>query len=80
MSLKITDHMDDSPPAVRTTGKMAADLGVPKHRVEYVIRSRGIRESARAGQFRLYGRDAFRAVADALDAIDARRGQGVGSD
>lgn len=71
--LKLADHRPPAePPSVRTLGKIAADLGVAPHRVDYIIRTRRIREAARAGRFRLYDRQAFEAIRDELDAIDGK--------
>ena len=74
-SLRLTDNCPPAEtPSVRTLGKIAADLGVAPHRVDYVIRTRRIREAARAGRFRLYDREAFEAIREELDAIDRRQG------
>ena len=60
---------------LRTPGVLAADLGVPLHRVLYVLRTRvHITPSARAGQLRLYDREAMSLIRHELNAIDARRG------
>ena len=40
---------------VPTIGVIAARLGVPKHRVEYVVKSRGIAPVAWAGNARVFG-------------------------
>lgn len=53
---------------------MIADrLGVPLHRVNYVIDSRGIAPTATAGRIRLFDSEAVEAIADALRRIDAAR-------
>ncbi len=53
---------------------MAAELGVPLHRVLYVLRSRAhIQPAARAGQLRLYDLEAVALIRHELNAIDARR-------
>lgn len=65
---------------LRTPGVLAADLGVPLHRVLYVLDTRKhIVPSARAGQLRLYDRQAVAQVRHELSAIDARR-RGGGND
>ncbi len=71
--------MTDRPVArLRTPGVLAANLDVPLHRVLYVLRSRGhIRPSARAGQLRLYDREAIALIRHELNAIDARREGGT---
>lgn len=38
----------------RTVGQVAHELGEPLHRVEYVIRSRGIEASSRVGILRVF--------------------------
>ena len=71
--------MTDSPVArLRTPGVLAADLDVPLHRVMYVLRTRAhITPSARAGQLRLYDREAVALIRHELNAIDARREGGT---
>lgn len=64
------------PPQLRTPGVLAALLGVPLHRVEYVLRTRRhIRPAARAGRLRLYDSQALAMLRHELKAIDARRGR-----
>jgi len=71
---------------LRTPGVLATDLGVPLHRVEYVLQSRPhIKPSARAGCLRLYDREAMALIRHELSAIDAWRarrtpGKGGGDD
>jgi hypothetical protein len=61
-------------PQLITPGVIAAELGVPLHRVLHVLASRGhICPSARAGTLRLYDREAVAMVRHELNAIDARR-------
>lgn len=43
-------------PQLNTVGRIATALGVPLHRVEYVIRSRNIQPAARAGSLRVFTR------------------------
>ena len=63
---------------LRTPGVLAADLDVPLHRVQYVLRSRAhITPSARAGRLRLYDREAVALIRHELNAIDARREGGT---
>ena len=65
---------------LRTPGVLATDLGVPLHRVEYVLQSRPhIKPSARAGCLRLYDREAVALIRHELNTIDARR-KGGGDD
>ncbi len=68
-------------PKLRTPGVMAADLGVPLHRVLYVLRSRAhIKPIARAGRLRLYDREVMRLVIEELAAIKSRRAGAQGGD
>ena len=61
-------------PQLRTPGVIAEELGVPLHRVLYVLRTRSsISPSARAGRLRLYDRRAVETIREALDEMDARR-------
>ena len=68
------------PPSLDTVGRIADKLGVPLHRITYIIASRGIEPSAFAGRLRLYDREAVAIIRHELNAIDARRcrwGKGV---
>jgi hypothetical protein len=61
-------------PRLITSGIIAAELGVPLHRVLNVLATRPhIRPKARAGTLRLYGRNTLAMVRHELNAIDARR-------
>jgi hypothetical protein len=63
-------------PKLITPGVIAAELGVPLHRVLHVLATRQhIRPSARAGTLRLYDQRAVAMVRHELNAIDARRCQ-----
>ena len=60
-------------PRMRTPGVIAAHLGEPLHRVQYVLRTRShIRPAARAGRLRLYDREAVAQIRHELNSIDAR--------
>ena len=61
-------------PQLITVGKMAADMGVPIHRVEYVIKARRIKVSALAGKYRLFDRAAVALVAEALKMLAKKEG------
>ena len=62
-------------PVLRTPGVIARELGVPLHRVMYVLRTRAyIAPVARAGRLRLYDREAVAMIRHSLSAINARRG------
>lgn len=57
--------MTKSPPTVPTVGEIARREGVPVHRVEYLIRARGIRPVGRAGSAFIYAEaDADRITAE----------------
>ncbi|MCY2991626.1 MAG: hypothetical protein NTY19_27695 [Planctomycetota bacterium] len=66
-------------PQLRTPGRLAAELGVPLHRVLHVLATRPhIKPSARAGTLRLFDLDAVAQVRHELNTQDAKRGgQGV---
>ena len=60
---------------LRTPGVIAGELGVPLHRVLYVLRKRAfIAPSARAGRLRLYERQVVAMIRHELNAMDARKG------
>jgi len=61
-------------PQLRTPGLIARELGEPLHRIQYLLRTRNhIRPSARAGNVRLFDREAVSQLRHELNAIDARR-------
>ncbi len=61
-------------PRLRTPGVLAELLGVPLHRVAYILRSRRhIRPAARAGRLRLYDNEALAMLRHELNAIDSHR-------
>jgi hypothetical protein len=61
-------------PLLLTIGVIAAELHVPLHRVQHILRTRQhIRPSARAGTLRLFDRRAVAQVRHEINAIDARR-------
>jgi hypothetical protein len=62
--------MATNPVRLTTPGVIAAELGVPLHRVTYVLATRPhIRPAARAGVFRLYNKEAVTQVRQELEAI-----------
>lgn len=72
---------DDNVPRLVTPGVIAEDLGEPLHRVLNVLATRPhIRPAARAGTIRLYSREAVAQVRHELNAIDAKRAEGVRHD
>jgi hypothetical protein len=63
-----------------TTGRVAEILGVPKHRIEYIVRTRGIDPRAVAGIARRFDDDAIARIRHEITAIDARRSLSKGGD
>jgi len=61
------------PPALNTVGKVSQQLGVPLHRLQYVLRSRPhIQPTATAGRLRLFDEQAVRSIEAELRKIDRR--------
>lgn len=61
-------------PQLLTPGVLAAELGVPLHRIVHILATRKhIRPAARAGTLRLYRGEAIALIRHELHAIDARR-------
>ncbi len=58
-----------------TTGQIASRLNEPIHKIEYVLRTRGIEPIAVAGNARIFTEDDIERVADALRDIDIRQGR-----
>lgn len=68
-------------PQLITVGVIARELGEPLHRVLHVLREREhIRPAARAGNLRLFDRQAVSMVRNELSVIDARRCRGTRRD
>lgn len=65
--------MQPSKVTVPTIGEIARRLGESIHRVEYVVRTRGIRPSGRAGHVRIFTETDVSRIADELRRIDARQ-------
>jgi len=57
----------------RTTGDMARELGVPLHKVLYVLKSREVSEDRRIGNYRMYGEKAWREVESAVKELEEKR-------
>jgi hypothetical protein len=53
-----------------TTGAIARELGEPIHRVQYAIRTRGIKPEAVAGHIRVFPPEAVEQVAEILREMD----------
>lgn len=62
-----------NPPRLDTPGRIAEKLGVPLHRVTYIIATRCIAPAAYAGRLRLFNRQAVARIRYELNAIEARR-------
>lgn len=60
-------------PQLDTVGRIAHQLGVPIHRVQYVVQRHDIRPAAYAGHLRLFDRQGVARIRYELTAIDARR-------
>ena len=64
----------ESPPQLLTAGRIADVLGVPSHRVTYLLDSRpDLRPFAYAGRTRLYRHWHIARLRHELTAMDARR-------
>jgi len=62
--------MANTAPSMPTIGEIARQLGVPTHRVEYIIRARGIRPCGRAGNARVFDEIGVEAIAAELERIE----------
>jgi hypothetical protein len=70
--------MSEDLPQLVTIGQLVAMLDVPRHRIEYILRSRAhIRPRAVAGGVRCFDDDAVARIRHELAAIDARRERGA---
>jgi len=58
---------------VPTVGEIARRLGAPLHRIEYVIRARGIQAANWAGNAKVYTEADVDLIAEELGRIDAAR-------
>ncbi|GIW78769.1 MAG: hypothetical protein KatS3mg105_0576 [Gemmatales bacterium] len=67
--------MSLSAPAMPTVGEIARRLDQPIHRIEYVIRARGIRPCGWAGNARVFPEDAVEVIADELQRIANAKGR-----
>jgi hypothetical protein len=56
-----------------TVGEIARRLGQPLHRVEYVLRTRDIRPTSRAGNALVYAEPDIARIASELAEIEGRR-------
>jgi len=72
--------MADKDMTIWTVARIAEHLGVQRHRVEYVLDSRGIEPIGRAGIARVYSEDIVDRVASELTRIVSLRDLGNASD
>jgi len=65
--------MIGSVPEALTVGVIARQLNVPVHRVEYVIRSRNIKPSSRAGSAYVFAESDLQYIGSEIRRIDRER-------
>ncbi len=65
-----------SPPRLITVGEIARRTNSSIHRVEYVIRSRGIKPQGRAGNARIFSESDVELIANELHRIDSKLANG----
>jgi len=65
--------MTDRVPVALTVGEIARRLGVPIHRVEYMIRSRNLAPVSRAGNCRVFAEADVTFIGAQIRRIDAER-------
>jgi hypothetical protein len=65
------------PARALTTGEIAARLGQPVHRIEYIIASRRLRPTAWAGHSRIFCESDLQSIAGVLRRIAADREGGL---
>ena len=65
--------MPVSIPPAPTVGEIARRLGVAIHRVSYIVRSRDVHPTARAGNARVFSEDDITFIAGELRRIDEER-------
>lgn len=65
--------MQDIERSLNTTGVIAARLGFPIHRVDYVIKTRGIKHVTKAGTARVYSDEQVAQIANELQRIEKRK-------
>lgn len=61
-----------------TSGVIVERTGVPFHQVGYIIKSRGIRPVAKAGNSLIYNEEAVASVREAAEQIRSRRSRNPG--
>lgn len=65
--------MDTMKPSLNTTGVIATRVNAPVHKIDYIIRARGIRASAKAGAAHVYSDEQVELIAAELRKIAQRR-------
>lgn len=70
----MTDHSNKQVNNFITAGTMAERLGVPLHKIQYVLRSRNIKPVGKAGTLRVYSEAQVDEVAENLETINERKG------
>lgn len=68
--------MTTDPPILATVGEISRRLKCPLHRIEYVIRTRKINPSGRAGNSLVYPDEAVARIRDELRKMDRERSGG----
>jgi len=58
---------------LNTPGSIASELGESEHRVRYIIRTRDIRPTSRAGHIRVFSDSAVDLIRSEIARIDAAR-------
>jgi len=61
------------PPIELTVGEIARRVGVPIHRIEYMIRARGIRPARIAGNARVFTDEDMTLISDSLAEVARQR-------
>ena len=64
----------ESTPIVPTPGEISRRLGVPVHRIDYIIRTRNIRPAGRAGNAYFYEEAGVEKIASELLRIKSNKG------
>jgi hypothetical protein len=64
---------NNKPPQLTTLGKVAQQLQVPIHRVQYILRSRAhINPVATAGRLRLFNQQTIELIKAEIETIDSK--------
>ena len=61
------------PDKALTIGEIARRLGAPIHRIEYIISSRGLKATLRAGHARIFSESDLQFIEGVLRKMDADR-------